>query len=57
MKTYDVTVRGIVTKTIRVEAETAEEAVSDAHDQFLLSDCNFHEDYDEETLNVEEVKS
>lgn len=57
MKTYDVTVRGIVTKTIRVEAENVEEAVSDAHDQFFVGDCNFHEDYDEETLNVEEVKS
>jgi len=57
MKTYDVTIRGIVTKTIRVEAESLEEAVADAHDQFFVGDCNFHEDYDEETLDVEEVKS
>ena len=57
MKTYDVTIRATVTKTIQVEAENIEDAITDAHDQFSVADCNFYEDYDEETIRIEEVKS
>lgn len=56
MKTYDVTIRATITKTIRVEAADIEDAIVDAHEDFTVADCNFHEDYDEETIRIEEVK-
>lgn len=57
MKTYDVTIRATITKTIRVEAEDIDAAIVEAHEDFTVADCNFYEDYDEETLDIEEVKS
>lgn len=56
MKTYDVTIRATITKTIRVEADNIDDAISDAHEEFSVADCNMYEDYDEETMDIEEVK-
>ena len=55
MKTYDVTVRGTVTKTIRVKAEDIDEALEEAHEEFN-TDFNMAEHYDEETVSAKEVK-
>ena len=57
MKTYDVTIRATITKTIRVEAEDIDAAIAEAHEDFTVADCNFYDDYDEATLDIGEVKS
>jgi hypothetical protein len=57
MKTYDVTVRAIVAKTLRVEAEDQEAAIAIAHEDFTTELTDDLEDYEEETLRVEEVQS
>ena len=57
MKSYDITVRAIITKTLRVEANTQDEAVEIAHDLFDLHyEDDIPEDYDEETLEIKEVE-
>lgn len=55
MKTYDVTIRATVTKTIRVEAEDKTEATIQAHEQFTTG-CDGDENYEQNTLDIEEVK-
>ena len=57
MKTYEVTIRATVTKVIRVEAEGIDAAIAEAHEEFNVADCNFYEDYDEETVGAREVQS
>jgi hypothetical protein len=54
MKTYDVTIRATVTKTIRVEAENKDAAYCEAHEQFT-TECDGQEYYEEETLHADEV--
>jgi hypothetical protein len=54
MKTYDVTIQAIVTKTIRVEADNLEAAYCEAHEQFS-TECDGQERYEEQTLDVKEV--
>jgi hypothetical protein len=54
MKTYDVTIRATVTKTIRVQAESKEDAYCEAHEEFT-TECDGEEYYEEETMNVDEV--
>jgi hypothetical protein len=54
MKTYDITIQAIITKTIRVEAEDKDSAYCEAHEQFS-TECDGDEYYEEETLNVKEV--
>lgn len=57
MKKYDVTIRAYITKTVRVEAENEDDAIDLAHQDFnYLPEKDVAEDYDEETMNVEEVK-
>jgi hypothetical protein len=55
MKTYDVTIRATVTKTIRVEAQDEQEAIMEAHGEFDVTCTNEREKYDEETMNIKEV--
>ena len=58
MPTYEVVVRATVTKTLVVEAKTANEADDIARDQFsVVHDPSILEDYQEETLSVEEVET
>jgi hypothetical protein len=50
-KTYDVKITAKVTKTIRVDAETEEQAIEDAHSEFCVAPCegvaeNYEEEYD-----------
>jgi hypothetical protein len=55
MKTYYVTIQATITKTHRVEAETVDEAVEQAHEIFSVLDDGNPEKYSEETLHIEEV--
>lgn len=57
MKTYDVTIRAIITKTYRVDAETADKAVEEVHQIFSVLNDDVDENYDQETLDIDEVKS
>jgi hypothetical protein len=55
MKTYDITIRAMVTKTLRVEAEDEETACEEAHELFNVYSGEAEERYEEETLNIKEV--
>lgn len=55
MKTYDVTIRAIVTKTIRVEAQDEDEAVTEAHGEFDVTCTDIREKYEEDMIDVREV--
>ena len=54
-KTFRVTIRATVTKTIEVEASTENEAVMAAHSEFTATCDSDEENYDAEILNIEEV--
>jgi hypothetical protein len=57
MKTYKVTIRMTVTKTYEVEAEDEQEARDDASvNASPQHEAGVPEDYDQEILEVEEVK-
>jgi hypothetical protein len=52
MKPYEVIIRAIIVKSIRVQAESQEEAIQTAHDLFT-SDCDDQElRYEQETIDV-----
>jgi|LauGreSBDMM110SN_4_FD.fasta_scaffold07544_10 hypothetical protein len=52
MKPYEVIIRAIIVKSIRVQAESQEEAIETAHDLFT-SDCDDQElRYEQETIDV-----
>ena len=57
MKTYEVTIRATVTKVIRVEAMNEDDANIEARERFSVAEVSPEEDYDEETLDIEEVQS
>jgi hypothetical protein len=62
MKTYDVTIRAVVIKVIRVEAVDEDDANVEARERFCVAEVNPDEEYitdatyNEETLDIEEVK-
>ena len=56
MKEYDVTITATITKTIRVEADTEEEATDTAHQIFTVQSDGTPEKYDQDTVLCEEVK-
>jgi hypothetical protein len=52
MKPYEVIIRAIIVKSIRVQADSQEEAIQSAHDLFT-SDCDDQElRYEQETIDV-----
>ena len=54
MKTYNVTIRAIVTKTYEVEAEDAGTAEVVAHEIFTVTnEADIAENYEQETMDVE----
>ena len=55
MKEFDVTITATITKTIRVEADTEDEATEQAHQIFTVDDGG-PEKYDQDTVLCEEVK-
>lgn len=54
MKTYNVTIRAIITKTLEVDAHCEEDAIREAHERFDTKPDN-DESYDEEMLDIEDV--
>lgn len=57
MKTFAVTIKATVVKTVEVEAENEDEAVQEAHSQFTVAPApDGAEKYDEETVRVEEKR-
>jgi hypothetical protein len=57
MPTYDVTITARVTKTIRVEADTEQEAIEQAHESFTTVCDGPDEKYEEDTDSVVEVNA
>lgn len=55
MKTYDVTIRATVHKTLRVEARDEDEAYEVAHGDFDVTCVDDREKYEEETMDIQEV--
>ena len=55
MKTYNVTIKAEVYKTITVTAEDENAAYSDAHEIFSVISDEWPEKYNEETISVAEV--
>ena len=56
MKTYDVVIRCMITKTERVDAEDESQAVEFAHEQFsVLNDFGQDEDYAQDYLEIKEI--
>lgn len=54
MKTYNVTIRAIITKTYEVEAEDAGTAELVAHEIFTVAnESDIAENYNQETIDVE----
>ena len=56
MKEFDVTITATITKTIRVEADTEDEATEQAHQIFTVTNDGGPEKYDQDTVDCEEVK-
>ena len=56
MKTYDVTIRATVTKTLTIRAATEEEAIDEAHSEFTLVCDGGDEAYSEDVLDVAEAQ-
>ena len=55
MTKYKVMIRGTVTKTIEVEANDAAEAEENANEMFNLSYDGRDEQYEQDSINTEEV--
>lgn len=55
MKTYDVTIRVAITKTLRVEAETEGKAQERANQEFSVLNDGDDESYEQDTLEVIEI--
>lgn len=56
MKTYNVTIRATVTKTLQVEAESEDAAAEAAHQEFTVTnDGDEDECYEQDTVRIEEA--
>jgi hypothetical protein len=55
MKTYDVTIKAEIYKTITVTAEDENSAYVEAHEVFSVASDDWPEKYNEETISVVEV--
>ena len=54
MKTYNVTIRAQVTKTIKVQATDEDAASEAAHELFSVLSDSYDESYKEDTIDVQE---
>ena len=54
---YAVTIRATVTKTIHVEADTEDAAIEAAHEEFTTECDGGEENYEQDTVRVEELPS
>lgn len=56
MKGFDVTIRGSVTKTYRIDTDDEQDAIEAAHEDFtMLFEEGIAEEYNEETVKVVKV--
>ena len=56
MKQYNVTIRAIITKTLRVEAENEDEATQQAHDRFSVLNDDTDESYEQDCIDIEQAE-
>ena len=54
MKTYNITIRATVTKTIRVQADSRAEAIETANDAFDVAEDHNDENYEQDLLDITE---
>lgn len=56
MPEYDVTIKGSVTKTYRIEADNEDEAIELAHEGFSVAyEEGIEEDYNQETISAVDI--
>lgn len=54
MKTYNITIRATVTKTLQVQASSRAEAIETANDAFDVAEDHTDENYEQETIDITE---
>jgi len=52
MKPYEVIIRAIVVKSVRVLADSQEEAIESAHDLFTTDNDGYELRYEQETIDI-----
>lgn len=57
MKTYRITIRATVTKTIRVQAENEQDAIELANEEFDVANDHNDENYEQDLLDITEGES
>lgn len=57
MKTYEVTIKATICKTITVEAANEDDAYVEAHERFSVLNDDTPERYEQETLDIQEVEA
>jgi hypothetical protein len=57
MKTYSITIRATITKTLRVEADNEDDAIMMAHEEFSVLNDHNDENYMEDLLDITEGES
>jgi hypothetical protein len=55
MKTYDVTIQAVITKTLRIQADNPDDAYCEAHEMFNPYSGEAEDSHEQETLSVKEV--
>lgn len=56
MKTYEVTIRATIYKTITVKAENEDDAYVEAHNRFSVLNDDTPEQYEQDSVGIEEVQ-
>ena len=51
---YNITIRATVTKTLRVEAETRDDAIELANEEFSVENDHNDENYEQDLLDITE---
>ena len=54
MRSYNITIRATVTKTLRVEAETRDDAIEMANEEFSVENDHNDENYEQDLLDITE---
>jgi len=57
MKTYEVTIKATIYKTLTVEAANEDEAYEAAHEKFSVLNDDTPERYEQETMGIEELEA
>lgn len=54
MKTYSITIRATVTKTVQVQADSRDDAIEMANDEFDVATDHNDENYEQDLLDITE---